>query len=130
MLRPSRPTCGFWAALRRSELAALTVDQIRTHDRGLVLALPRSKTNQRGEETELVVLPLAAPRPRCPVTALNAWLDAAAIIDGPVLRKVSKGNRPLTRPLLPESVNDLVQAAFARAEMNPTGYSAHSLRVS
>jgi hypothetical protein len=51
---------GFFAALRRSELAALTVDQLAEHPNGLVLALPRSKTNQYGLEAELVVLP---PRP-------------------------------------------------------------------
>jgi hypothetical protein len=37
----------------RSELAALTIDQISAHARGLVVLLPRSKTNQRGEEAEL-----------------------------------------------------------------------------
>jgi integrase len=48
---------GFFAALRRSELAALAVDQLAEHPNGLVLSLPRSKTNQYGLEAELVVLP-------------------------------------------------------------------------
>jgi site-specific recombinase XerD len=120
---------GFFAALRRSELAALTVDQITEHDRGLVLSLPRSKTNQFGEQTELVVLPQAGQRHRCPVTALRTWLDAATITNGPVLRPVSKGNRPLDRGLNPESVNDLVQAAVERAGLDSMPYSAHSLRA-
>ncbi len=102
---------GFWGALRRSELAALTVDQITDYPRGLVLEFPRSKTNQHGAENELVVLPRASHPARCPATALHAWLDAARVDEGPVLRKVSKGNRPLARRLHPESVNDLVQAA-------------------
>lgn len=120
---------GFFGALRRSELAALTLDQITNHDRGLVLALPRSKTNPYGEQAELVVLPRAGHRGRCPVTALQAWLDAATITDGPVLRPVSKGNRPLPRALNPESINTLVQAAVARAGLDPAPYSAHSLRA-
>jgi integrase len=120
---------GFFAALRRSELAALTVDQITEHDRGLVICLPRSKTNQFGERTELVVLPQAGQRHRCPVTALRTWLDGARIIEGPVLRPVSKGNRVLPRGLHPESVNDLVQAAVGRAGIDPSPYSAHSLRA-
>jgi site-specific recombinase XerD len=121
---------GFYAALRRSELAALTVDQLTEHPNGLVLALPRSKTNQHGDQAELVVLPRAGHRDRCPVTALHAWLGAAAVSEGsPVLRPVSKGNRPLARRLHPESVNDLVQAAVRRAGLDPTGYSAHSLRA-
>jgi integrase len=51
---------GFFAALRRSELAVLTVDQITDHDRGLVTGIARSKTNQTGLERELVVLPRTA----------------------------------------------------------------------
>jgi site-specific recombinase XerD len=120
---------GFWGALRRSELAALTVDQITEHRRGLVVALPWSKTNQRGEQTELVVLPHANRRTRCAVTALRDWLDAAGITEGPVLRKVSRGNRVLDRAMHPESINDLVQAAAARAELPGGPYSAHSLRA-
>jgi integrase len=120
---------GFWGALRRSELADLTVDRITDHPRGLVLSLPRSKTNQDGLEPELVVLPRAGHRARCPVVALQEWLGAAGVAEGPVLRPVSKGNRALPRALHPESVNDLVQAAVARAGLDPAGYSAHSLRA-
>ena len=120
---------GFFAALRRSELAGLTVDQVTDHSNGLVLSLPRSKTNKYGLEAELVVLPRAGNRARCPVIALHTWLDAASITEGPVLRPVSKGNRALARSLHPESVNDLVQAAVARAGLDPAPYSAHSLRA-
>lgn len=120
---------GFFAALRRSELAALSVEQFTEHPSGLVLALTHSKTNQYGDQAELVVLPRAGHPGRCPVTALHAWLTAAAIDEGPVLRPISKGNRPLRRQLHPESINDLVQAAVRRAGLDPAGYSAHSLRA-
>ncbi len=56
----------FVAALRRSELAVLTIDQVAEHPNGLVLTLPRSKTNQTGERVELVVLPRAGNPARCP----------------------------------------------------------------
>jgi hypothetical protein len=46
-----------------------------------------------------------------------------------VLRKVSIGNRTLARPLHPESVNDLLQAAVARAGLGGGPYTAHSLRA-
>ncbi|MDX6364633.1 MAG: hypothetical protein QOC68_4524 [Solirubrobacteraceae bacterium] len=120
---------GFFAALRRSELANLRVEEISAHDRGLVLTLPRSKTNQRGEEHELVVLPRAGRRAHCPVTAVQTWLDTAGITSGPVFRKISRGNRVLDRALHPESINDLVQAAVARVGLQGGPFSAHSLRA-
>lgn len=120
---------GFFAALRRSELAAFEVDQLGEHPNGLVLALPRSKTNQRGQQHELVVLPRSRRPDRCPVTAVRTWLDAADITAGPVLRPITKGNRARDRALNPESVNDLIQGAIERAGIDPTPYSAHSLRA-
>jgi len=119
---------GFFGALRRSELAAITIEDLSEHPNGLVIALPRSKVNQRGEQTELVVLPRIDPT-HCPVSALATWTSAAGITEGPMLRPVSKGNRALPRPLNPESVNDLVQAAVRRAGMDSTEFSAHSLRA-
>ncbi|MBN9795639.1 integrase [Pseudonocardia sp. TMWB2A] len=126
---------GFSGALRRSELAALTVEhigpeqQLRSGRRGRVLTLPRSKTNQTGEDVELVGIPRAEIAEHCPLTALDEWLTLAAITTGPVLRKVSTGNRATTSALHPESVNDLVQAATARARLPGGPYSAHSLRA-
>jgi site-specific recombinase XerD len=120
---------GFVTALRRSELAALDVDHLAHHPRGLVATIDRSKTNQTGAYPELVVVPYGTHPRRCPVTALNTWLDAADITTGPVLRPVSKGNRALDRRLHPESVNTLVRNAVHRAGTKPAGYSAHSLRA-
>jgi site-specific recombinase XerD len=120
---------GFVAALRRSELANLAVDDIDDHPNGLVLTLPRSKTNQTGEDTELVVLPRAANRDRCPVTALQQWMSLASIVEGPVFRGVGKNNRASTTALNPGSINALVQAAITRAGLDATSFSAHSLRA-
>ncbi|MCB0950525.1 MAG: site-specific integrase [Mycobacterium sp.] len=120
---------GFVTALRRSELAALDLAHVSDHPNGLVLAVARSKTNQTGEHTELVVVPHGTHPGRSPVTALHTWLTAADITDGPVFRPVSRGNRPLPRRLHPESINTLIQNAIARAGVNPAPYSAHSLRA-
>jgi site-specific recombinase XerD len=120
---------GFVTALRRSELAALSVDAVAEHPNGLVLTLPRSKTNPTGEQVELVVLPRAGNPTRCPVTALSTWLELAGITGGPVFRAVAKNNTASTSGLHPESINTLVQKAVARAGIDPTRYSAHSLRA-
>ncbi len=122
---------GFVGALRRSELAALSVDHIGEHPNGLVISLPRSKTNQTGEHSELIVLPRGNSDPtRSPVPALHIWLDAAGIESGLVFRAVSKGNRVLDRGLHPGSINTLIQRAVTTSNLdNPASYSAHSLRA-
>ncbi len=120
---------GFVAALRRSELAALHTDCVAEHPNGLVIAIRRSKTNQTGEAEELAVLPRSGNPARCPVQALQDWLDLASITTGPLLQGVTKANRPTGQPLHPESINRLVQAAVDRAGLDPTPYSAHSLRA-
>ena len=120
---------GFVAALRRSEISSLTVDQVTEHPNGLVLTLPRSKTNPTGDQRELVVLPRAGTPTRCPVTALTRWLGLAGITAGPLFRPISKANTARPRPLHPETVNALVQQAVERAGNDPTRYSAHSLRA-
>lgn len=119
---------GFVAALRRSELADLNVDELADHELGLVASLRHSKTNQHGN-LELVVLPFGTNPAHCPVTALRTWLSQAGVTEGPVFRGITRGNRVRPGRLHPESINTIVQRAVARAGLDPTGYSAHSLRA-
>jgi integrase len=70
----------------------------------------------------------AEPRP-VPVTALTSWLALAGITTGPVFRPVGKKQQARNRPLPPESINALVQAAVTRAGLKPGPYSAHGLRA-
>lgn len=124
---------GFVAALRRSELVALDATDLVEHPNGLVIELARSKTNQRGDIDEIVVLPRGTLPRRCPVTAVQAWLNAASITDGPLFRAVSKGNRALDRRLSAVAVNKIIQTAVVRGGLvndgEDGGYSAHSLRA-
>jgi integrase len=122
---------GFVAALRRSETTGIDVDHITDHQRRLVVQLTRSKTNQRGDTHELVILPRATDLPhRCPVTALQTWLKLSCVAEGPVFRAVSKGNRALDRRLTPAAVNDILQTAVRAAGFhNFQDYSAHSFRA-
>ncbi len=120
----------FVAALRRSEASGLDANDLGDHPNGVVAKLTRSKTNQQGATTELVVLPRGSGQPhRSPAAALRTWLDASGITEGPVFRPISKGNRVLPRRLHPEPINRIVQAAVERAGHDPTGYTAHSLRA-
>jgi hypothetical protein len=73
-----RHLVGFTAALRRSELAALPVDDVAAHPRARHLN-PRSKSNQTGDSTQLVVLPGATSSTGRPAAALEDWLELAEI---------------------------------------------------
>ncbi len=119
---------GFVGALRRSELSALDIADVAEHPSGLVLTLPRSKTNQRGDRSELVVLPRGTKTGRCPVTLLTEWTEWTQIFDGPLFRPVSKGNQPLPRRLSEGAINTLIQQAITRSGLEGA-YSAHSLRA-
>ena len=76
---------GFAGALRRSELAGILLGDLERTDQGYELTLKRTK----GSQTEAVLVPLPYGKTElCPVRALARWLDAAAITDGPVFRRI------------------------------------------
>src|SRR5687768_17491569 len=66
---------------------------------------------------------------RYAVCALSGWIELADIDDGPAFQPVTKANRPRPARLNPESINTLTQNAIARAGIDLTPYSAHSLRA-
>jgi integrase len=65
---------GFAAALRRSELIALDLDDITITQAGLTILVRRSKTDQEGQGREIGI-PRSRKSATCPVAALEAWLD-------------------------------------------------------
>ncbi|WP_307866915.1 site-specific integrase [Variovorax sp. E3] len=122
---------GWAAALRRSELVALTVEDIVTYDTGCDLLIRRSKTDQRGAG-QMVFVPIAKSKERCPIIALQAWLEMAEITSGPLFRQVSRhdylvGERGLTG----QAIAQVVQAAVrtARGPEAAAECAAHSLRA-
>ncbi len=79
---------GFHAALRRSEIAALNVEDLRFEREGVVLTLRKSKTDQEGAGYE-IGLPTHPIEAICPVRALKTWLEASTIAEGPLFRSFS-----------------------------------------
>ena len=74
---------GFAAALRRSELVALDVEDLEFDTaRGLKLTIRKSKTDQEQAGAQVAV-PYARETDRCAVRALSQWLQAAKIHRGP-----------------------------------------------
>jgi site-specific recombinase XerD len=134
---------GFAAALRPSELAALSVDYLSRHQDGIALFLPWRKNDQEGEGTS-VWLP-SGRTDLCPVKALEAWLAAAAIGEGPLFRRVWHLPPPRVRrgakrkpaadryrigdsPIDTDSIALVVKKWTGRAGLEGAAFAGHSLR--
>ena len=131
---------GFGAALRRSELVALRLaDVAMVPGRGLRLLVRRSKTDQRGQGQDIAIWANPADLRFCPLAALQAWQalrhqapDLYGPTGGqerPLFCAVTKAGRLTGAALSDKAVARLVKASAARAGLDPTRYSGHSLRA-
>lgn len=119
---------GFAAAMRRSELVALDVDDVDERDDGLVITIRRSKTDQEGQGEQLGV-PYGSNPATCPVRALRAWLAAASIDEGPIFRPVDRHGRLGASRLSDRAVALVVKRCAERAGLDPARFAGHSLRA-
>ena len=118
---------GFAGAFRRSELVSLDVEHIESMPNSIAVLLPKSKTDQHGRGRS-VGIRHGEDRATCPVTALNAWLEAAAITTGSVFRAVDRHGNISSERLSAGSVAQIVKRAAQRAGLNPKDLAGHSLR--
>lgn len=117
---------GFAAALRRSELVALDISDLRRTAEGVFLHISRSKTDQDGQGADIAV-PTGGKLGV--IAALDGWLAAAAIADGPLFRAVSRHGSVSVEALRPREVARIVKRAALRAKLDPAQFSGHSLRA-
>jgi integrase len=108
---------------RRSEVTDATMENTRrVGPRAYSFTLLRSKTNQSGvhrPDSEKPILEEAAD-------ALAAWISKAGITEGPIFRRVRRGNK-LGEPLAPAAVREIVRERAALAGLGAK-FAAHSLR--
>jgi site-specific recombinase XerD len=121
-------TIGWFGAFRRSELVALTVDDVKQEREGLVVAVRRSKGDQEGRGAEKGI-PYASNPAVCPVRALGAWLEAAGVTEGPIFRGVNRHGRVAGKGLSDRTVARIVQGAAQRGGLDPKEFGGHSLRA-
>lgn len=99
---------GFFGAFRRSELVAINVSDLVWEPEGLIIRLPRSKTDQQA--TGLMrALPFAENPACCPGKAIQKWMDTAAIAVGPLFRPVNRWDQVQDKHLNPGAVNGLLK---------------------
>jgi integrase len=116
---------GMAAALRRSEIVALAVEDVVFRPEGLLLRIRSSKTDRAGEGAVVAIPHGRAIRP---VELLRAWLEEAGIADGPVFRSLAKSGQVRPTAMCDRDVARLVVRTAAAAGL-PAGFSGHSLRA-
>jgi len=119
---------GFAAALRRSELVALDVDDLEFVDAGLIVHKRRSKTDQDGAGAEIAVPHGVKLKP---VAAVRAWLESADLKHeggDPIFRPVNRHSGVELNRLSDRAVDLIVKNACRAAHLKES-YSAHSLRA-
>ncbi|MGA2132390.1 MAG: site-specific integrase [Bryobacteraceae bacterium] len=119
---------GFAGGFRRSELAAIRMEDLESTPEGIIVRLRRSKTDPEGYGRP-VALPYGSDPLTCPVRTLRSWLERARITTGPLFRAVSRLGVVSRRPLNSDSVAYLVKRATAAAGLEAAGYAGHSLRA-
>jgi integrase len=126
---------GFAGALRRSELVALRVEDVRVDADGLRLRIRRGKTDPAGQGAE-IGLPRGRHAETCPLRAFTAWQAVAQRNAGPLFRKISTAGRIGGAALHPDAVRRILAHRLAMAGLTPEAagqgfdrLSAHALRV-
>jgi site-specific recombinase XerD len=116
---------GFAGAFRRSELCALNVEDVEFSDDGLRVMIRRSKTDTEGKGQQIAIV---RGDVCCPVKALRAYLDAAGIADGPIFRRILRGDHITGSRLTPQTVCKSVKAYADAIGLDGSAFGAHSLR--
>jgi integrase len=117
---------GFAGALRRSELGALDRGDVVIGPAGADVIIRRSKTDPHGLG-QRVCIPRSRRSASCPVAALEAWLSAALIIEGPIFTALDRGHTGTQ--LSGAAIAQVIKRAVAAGGLDPALYGGHSLRA-
>ncbi len=114
---------GFMGAFRRSELVSIDIEDLSFTREGVIILIHHSKGDQEGEG-EYVAIPYSSNPQVCAVVALNAWLEAAKLHEGPLFRPLKRPGQRLTD----KSVAMILKKYVALAGLRSFDFAGHSLR--
>jgi site-specific recombinase XerD len=118
---------GFSGAFRRSELVALRYEDVRFTGEGLVVTIPKSKTDPEGEG-QTVGIPFGSHPESCPVRALEAWLERSAV-EGYLFPAIGRwGGEVRGKPICDHQLAKIIKRMVIRAGLDAADFSGHSLR--
>lgn len=118
---------GFASALRRSSLAALTVENVQLSGDGALCWITKEKTDRKGKG-RLLAVPRGKHPESCPVRALERWLKIRGSEPGPLFCHVMRG-RVLIKPMLGNRITQIVQEAAEAIGLAKSAVGSHSLRA-
>jgi len=119
---------GFAGAFRRSELVGLDVQDCAFSRDGLTVTLRRSKVDQDGAGRKIGI-PYGSNPETCPVRTIQAWIEAAGIVAGPLFRSINRHGHVQPGRLSGIDVARVVKKLAQRAGLDAAKYAGHSLRA-
>jgi len=119
---------GFAAAIRRSELVAIMLDDIEFNHDGLTITMQNGKTDQEGQGI-IKSIPYGSHSVTCPIRSLQHWLQAAKITNGPLFRSINRHGQVGTTALGDKSVARIVKKLVKTAGLDERKYSGDSLKL-
>jgi integrase len=102
------------------------VSDVEMLEEGILLHIRRSKTDQEWEGAQI---PIPRGRRLKPVEALETWLAASKITDGPLFVSIGKGGRVKQDRLSDNAIGEIVKHYAAAAGFDPKEFAGHSLRA-
>lgn len=119
---------GFFGAFRRSELVSMTIEDMNWEPEGLLILLPKSKTDQYSQGL-LRALPYAEYERVCPARAIKKWLEVSGISEGVLFRPINRWGQVNNKALNPNSINALLKSIGQNCGFDfVADLSSHSFR--
>jgi integrase len=118
---------GFASAMRRSELAALTLADIEHKPGGVLLTVRRSKTDQYADGQAVAVVH-GQHAATDPIAALDAWLHHRGTEPGRVFTSMRSGS-VTSQPISGEAISIVLRKRARAAGLAAERVTAHSLRA-
>ncbi len=118
---------GFAGAFRRSELVNLNTQDLQEEERGFLVTIRKSKTDQEARGHRIAI-PRIDHSDYCPVRSLKDWLHVADIEEGRVFRRMYRGDKVAAKAMSAQSVALIIKDHAARVGFDPRHYAGHSLR--
>ncbi len=123
---------GFAAALRRSEICSLMVEDLEFLDPDendesrMWLTVRQSKTDQQGKGQRVAILDGSVIRP---IMRLRLWLASSGITSGPVFQTMKRGGHLRGKPMHHSDIPRILKQYAARIGLNAKDIAGHSLRA-